>query len=329
MCLSAILSFGRIRQDRKIRVGGRSSKAYLVNMIVLDKSQDLLDYDRIEKAISFLAASHLDQPDLATVAQSVHMSEFHFQRVFTRWAGISPKRFLQFLTVEYAKQQLAASENLLATALDSGLSGPSRLHDLFVTLEAVTPGEFKRRGEGIEIHYGFHATPFGRCLLGVTARGICWLSFIEEKAGDTAAVRELKSHWSGARCIQDSSRTQPAVRQIFGKLGNGKRSPLGLLVMGTNFQLKVWNALLRIPPGSLISYDRIGEMIGAPKASRAIGSAVGSNCISYLIPCHRVIRKTGIVGGYRWGETRKRALLGWEAAVANLDKPSGYRFAAS
>src|SRR3954467_7865494 len=166
-------------------------------MMVLDQSQDVLDYNRIEKAIAFIAANHLDQPDLATAAKSVHMSEFHFQRVFTRWAGISPKRFLQFLTVEYAKQQLAASETLLDTALDSGLSGPSRLHDLFVTLEAVTPGEFKTRGEGIEIHYGFHATPFGRCLLGVTSRGICWLSFTEDKTGENAAVRELTSHWSG------------------------------------------------------------------------------------------------------------------------------------
>jgi AraC family transcriptional regulator of adaptative response/methylated-DNA-[protein]-cysteine methyltransferase len=286
-------------------------------MIVLDRSQDLLDYDRIEKAISFLAANHLEQPDLAIAAKSVHMSEFHFQRVFTRWAGISPKRFLQFLTVEYAKQQLAASETLLDTALESGLSGPGRLHDLFVTLEAVTPGEFKTRGEGIEIHYGFHATPFGRCLLGVTSRGICWLSFTGDKTGENAAVRELTSHWSGARCVQNRSRTQAVVPRIFGKLGNGKHSPLSLLVMGTNFQLKVWGALLRIPAGSLISYEGIGEMIAAPQASRAIGSAIGSNCISYLIPCHRVIRKTGIVGGYRWGEARKRALLGWEAAVAD------------
>src|SRR5690348_1862894 len=198
MCLSAILSFGRIRQDRKIRVGGRSSKAYPVNMIVLDKSQDLLDYDRIEKAISFLAASHLHQPDLATVAKSVHLSEFHFQKVFTRWAGISPKRFLQFLTLEHAKVQLTSSKALLDAALESGLSGPGRLHDLFVSIEAVTPGEFRTRGAGITIQYGFQQTPFGLCLLGATGRGICWLSFLAERDRHTTLV-EMKTHWSGAQ----------------------------------------------------------------------------------------------------------------------------------
>lgn len=272
------------------------------------------DYARIEKAIAYLQAHFLEQPDLTAAARSVHLSEYHFQRLFTRWAGISPKRFLQFLTVEHAKRQLARSRAVLDAALDSGLSGPGRLHDLFVAVEAVTPGEFKTRGAGIEIRYGFHPTPFGQCLLGVTRRGICWLSFVGN-SGRREALSTMKSHWSGATFAGDCNSTAPVIGDVFSNLGKRRDTSLSLLLMGTNFQLKVWQALLRIPPGSVVSYEAVGKMVNMRKSFRAIGSAVGANPVAYLIPCHRVIRKTGLPGGYRWGAPRKGAMLAWEAAM--------------
>jgi len=284
-------------------------------MDITGRSQAALDYKRIETAIAFLSAHALEQPDLARAARATHMSEYHFQRVFTRWAGISPKRFLQFLTVEHAKRQLLSTKAVLDVTLDSGLSSPGRLHDLFVSAEAVTPGEFKTRGAGIEISYGFHPCSFGICLLGVTSRGVCWLSFLDN--GDQrAAARELKAHWSGAKVGENRGVTMPIAAQIFEGIEARMDRPLGLLLMGTNFQIRVWQALLKIPAGSVMTYQAVGKRIGAPRAARAIGGAVGQNAIAYLIPCHRVIRETGLLGGYRWGEDRKRAMLGWEAARA-------------
>ena len=276
-------------------------------------TQASLDYQRIERAIRYLQSHFLEQPDLATVARAAHLSEYHFQRLFSRWAGISPKRFLQFLTLEHAKRQLAESKAVLTAALDSGLSGPGRLHDLFVAVEAVTPGEFKSRGAGIQIEYGFHPTRFGPCLLGLTARGICWLSFVSD-TGKRAALRDLKSHWAGATFAEQPDTTGPVARLIFPGLEARQKSPLSLLLMGTNFQIKVWRALLEIPAGAVVPYEAIGARIGASRAARAIGSAVGQNAVAYLIPCHRVIRKSGVTGGYRWGGVRKQAMLVWEAA---------------
>ncbi len=276
-------------------------------------SQVALDYQRIEKAIRYLQANYLEQPDLASVACAVHLSEYHFQRLFSRWAGISPKRFLQFLTIEHAKEQLAASKALLEATLDSGLSSPGRLHDLFVTAEAMTPGQFKRCGAGLQIDYGFHPTPFGHCLLGVTKRGVCWLSFLEH-GNQAGALREMKSHWRGAVLKRDDKTTAPVVARIFCRMtANGDR-PLNVLLLGTNFQIKVWQALLRIPEGAAASYEAVGAMLGAGSRARAVGTAVGRNPIAYLIPCHRVLRKTGALGGYRWGEARKQAIRVWEAA---------------
>jgi AraC family transcriptional regulator of adaptative response/methylated-DNA-[protein]-cysteine methyltransferase len=276
-------------------------------------SQAALDYQRIGKAIAFISAHAAEQPDLARAARAAHMSEYHFQRVFTRWAGISPKRFLQFLTVEHAKQRLRESRGVLDATLDAGLSSPGRLHDLFVSAEAVTPGEFKSRGAGIEISYGCHPTRFGRCLLAVTSRGVCWLSFLIDR-DEGSAVAELKAHWRGADVSGRPEHTRPIVERIFSGIERQTARPLGLLLMGTNFQIKVWRALLQIPAGSLTTYQSIGETIGARQAARAIGGAVGKNAIAYLIPCHRVIRESGLLGGYRWGEERKLAILGWEAA---------------
>ena len=276
-------------------------------------TQASLDYHRIEKAIAYLQAHHLEQPTLAAVARAAYLSEFHFQRLFSRWAGISPKRFLQFLTVEHAKHQLAESKPVLEATIDSGLSSPGRLHDLFVSVEAVTPGAFKSRGAGIRINYGLHPTRFGDCLLGVTERGVCWLGFVCGSSS-AAAISEMKQHWVGATFARRPDLTEVVAKRIFSGLENEKQSSLSLLLLGTNFQIKVWQALLRIPAGAMVSYETVGGLIGTRNASRAIGRAVGSNPIAYLIPCHRVIRKTGLLGGYLWGEIRKRAILGWESA---------------
>ena len=277
--------------------------------------ENTCDYQRIEKAISYLDEHFLEQPDLASVARAVHLSEFHFQRLFSRWAGISPKRFLQFLTLDHAKKQLSGAKPVLETTLDSGLSSPGRLHDLFVSVESVTPGEFKSGGAGLEIHYGVHETPFGPCLLGLTRRGICWLSFLSDQSA-TESLAALRSEFPQATLVPSPERIVPVAAGIFSNLKIGKQSSLSLLLMGTNFQLKVWKALLKIPAGAVTTYESIGRDLGLKQSSRAIGNAVGHNRIAYLIPCHRVIRKTGAMGGYRWGQTRKRAMLAWESARA-------------
>lgn len=271
------------------------------------------DYQRIERAIAFLQEHFLAQPDLAAIAKHVHLSEFHFQRLFTRWAGVSPKRFLQFLTVEHAKQQLAESKAVLDVTFDTGLSSPSRLYDLFVTVEAVTPGEFKSRGAGLKIRYGLHATRFGICLLAVTERGICWLAFLHPEQSDKA-VEEMKRQWRGAQVVESPSTTVAFAERIFSRRQGNDDVPLNLLLAGTNFQLKVWQALLKIPAGAVISYQTLAREVCRARASRAVGNAVANNPIAYLIPCHRVIRNTGLIGDYRWGSARKRALLAWEAA---------------
>ncbi len=267
------------------------------------------DYQLIEQAIHFLEDNLQRQPELALVAESVGLSEFHFQRLFTRWAGISPKRFLQFLTKENARQLLRRSSVLDAT-YSLGLSSPGRLHDLFVSTEAVTPGEYKSRGSGLVIRYGFHPTPFGEALIGLTERGICHLSFVQ--TGHKTALNQLKSDWGNAAFMEDSTATGPLLEPIFSYGDNP--TPIALFLTGTNFQLKVWEALLSIPPGALTTYEHIAAQIGNPHVVRAVGTAVGHNPIAFLIPCHRVIRKMGEFGSYRYGPTRKKALLGWESA---------------
>lgn len=267
------------------------------------------DYQRIEQAIRYLEANYQTQPELKEVAENIGLSEYHFQRLFTRWAGISPKRFLQFLTKENAKELLKRSSVLNAT-YSVGLSSPGRLHDLFVSTEAVSPGEYKTRGSGLLIRYGFQPTPFGEALFGLTERGICHLSFVQD--GYQAALANLQADWKNANLVEDMSATGALVEPVF-SLGQ-TASPLSLYLTGTNFQLKVWEALLCIPQGALSSYEQIAAQIGHPGALRAVGTAVGHNPIAFLIPCHRVIRKMGEIGNYRWGPLRKKALLGWEAA---------------
>jgi len=272
------------------------------------------DYGRVESAIRFIEKEALRQPSLAEIANATGLSEFHFQRLFSRWVGISPKRFLQFLTKEYARRLLQESRDVLSVTYDAGLSSPGRLHELFVTCEAVTPGEVKSRGEGLSIEYGFHPSPFGRCLLAVTDRGICGLSFVQE-APEGSLVRNLRARWPGARISQSAETTAAVARRIFTFEAQGEPGPLHLFVRGTNFQIQVWEALIRIPFGKAVTYEDIARHIGMPNAPRAVGNAVGRNPIPFLIPCHRVIRKMGEFGNYGEGPQRKKAILGWEAAL--------------
>ena len=275
-------------------------------------SQASIDYERIEKAIQFLADNFHSQPNLKEIAGKIHVSEYHFQRLFSRWVGISPKRFLQFLTKEYAKTLLEKSINLLDVTYESGLTSPGRLHDLFVSCEAVTPGEYKAKGEGLEIAYGYHATPFGECMLAKTDRGICSLNFVQDN--DRRPVfASLEDRWQNATLIEDPDVTRPFVKQIFNPSEGQKSTPLHLVLSGTNFQIKVWEALIKIPLGAVVSYEDVAAHIGMPKASRAVGNAVGSNPVSFVVPCHRVIRKTAEFGNYGGGVARKLAILGWEA----------------
>lgn len=278
-------------------------------MIVTDD----INYQRIEQAIQYLEKNFQRQPELDEVAEQVHLSPFHFQRIFTDWAGISPKRFLQFLTVDFLKKKLKESKNLVEAAESAGLSAQSRVYDLFTTLEAVTPQEYRQKGSGIRIEYGIHETPFGACLMGVTERGICWLSFIQADEDAKLRIEEMKQHWNSSVFHQNQELTAAFIQKIFHP-GQHPGSKLHVFVKGTNFQVKVWEALLKIPLGTVTTYQGIAEQIQSPKAMQAVGSAVGSNHIAYLIPCHRVIRKDGILGEYRWNPTRKKGMIGWEMA---------------
>jgi AraC family transcriptional regulator, regulatory protein of adaptative response / methylated-DNA-[protein]-cysteine methyltransferase len=278
------------------------------------------DYRLIEQAIRFIESNARRQPELDEIAAAVGLSEFHFQRTFTRWAGISPKRFLQFLTRENAKELLARSENLLDTTHQVGLSSLGRLHDLFVTTEAVTPGEYKSRGAGLTIRYGVHASPFGPCLVAVTDRGICHLGFVQASEGD--AIDNLVADWSQAKMIEDYRATIPLIEPIFDLSQRGKES-LRVHLRGTNFQIKVWEALLKVPVGTATTYEQIAKRVGKPSALRAVGTAVGHNPIAVLIPCHRVLRKDGDFGNYRYGTARKKALLGWETLTPTLSPDYG------
>jgi AraC family transcriptional regulator of adaptative response/methylated-DNA-[protein]-cysteine methyltransferase len=280
-----------------------------------DMEQMAEDYTRVEQAIHFLEANFRRQPSLEELAESAGLSEFHFQRLFSRWVGISPKRFLQFLTKEYAKKLLEGSQDVLGVAYESGLSGTGRLHDLFVNCEAMTPGEYKARGEGMRISYGFHPSPFGECMIAVTERGICGLRFVKE-AGRGSLVSSLREAWPRALLREDPEGTRGAAQSVFSFSAGLAPAPLHLFVKGTNFQIKVWEALLRIPLGRAVTYEDIARHIGMPGASRAVGNAVGANPIPFLIPCHRVIRKMGEFGNYGEGPERKKAILAWEACLS-------------
>lgn len=279
------------------------------------------DYVRVEKAIRFLDRARANAPTLADVAEHVGLSETHFQRLFTRWAGISPKRFLQHRTAEVVKRLLREERPLLDVSYEAGLSGPGRLHDLIVNAEAVTPGEYQRRGEGLTIRYGFHPSPFGECVIAMTPRGICHLAFVHPVSRKEALER-VRRDWPEATLVADQEATRAAAARAFPPPGAARTPGLSLHVRGTNFQLKVWRALLEVPPGDVTTYGSIAGMIGDAKASRAVGAAVGSNPVSYLIPCHRVIRASGEMGGYAWGVDRKRTMLALETSGKVLAPPT-------
>jgi AraC family transcriptional regulator, regulatory protein of adaptative response / methylated-DNA-[protein]-cysteine methyltransferase len=270
----------------------------------------MIDYERIEKAIMFLKQHFKEQPDLDEVARQVHLSPFHFQRMFTEWAGVSPKKFLQFLSVEYAKGLLKKSFSLSDASYETGLSGTSRLHDLFISVEGMTPGEFKNGGEGLHIHYSFAETPFGNIIIASTHKGICHLAFVHEEASGVENVTRI---FPRALLTQKKDLLQQSALHFFTSDWTDLKK-IKLHLKGTAFQLKVWQSLLQIPFGNLTTYGQIANSIQNSQASRAVGTAIGNNPVAFLIPCHRVIKASGIVGDYHWGSTRKTAILGWEAA---------------
>jgi AraC family transcriptional regulator of adaptative response/methylated-DNA-[protein]-cysteine methyltransferase len=279
------------------------------------------DYERIARVIRYVDAHHAEQPSLSVLAREAGLSVFHFHRLFSAWAGVTPKNFLQWLTFSRAQGLLREGESVLEAALESGLSGPGRLHDLCVRLEAASPGEIKSGGAGWTMTAGFAPSPFGNCLAAQGPRGVCHLSFVD--GGRKEAWNELKRLWPNARWQRDDAAVQKLLAGAFaGPVGLEARRPLMAFVKGTDFQLRVWRALLRIPSGRVASYGQLAAAIGAPSAARAVGSAVGSNELAWLIPCHRVIRQTGAAGEYRWGAERKRAMLAWEASAEGRVAPA-------
>jgi AraC family transcriptional regulator of adaptative response/methylated-DNA-[protein]-cysteine methyltransferase len=281
------------------------------------------DYERIARVIRYLDEHHAEQPGLAELADGVGLTSFHFHRLFSAWAGVTPKDFLQCLTLAHARALLDQGETILDTALDAGLSGPGRLHDLCVSLESASPGEMKSRGAQWTIAAGFAESPFGTCLIAESPRGICHLSFVEN--GDQKAAWEgLQCDWRNAKLQRRDRSAIETARQIFTQPGErNSHPPLRALVSGTTFQIRVWRALLQLSPGQLTTYGRLATAVGNPAAARAVGTAVAQNPLAFLIPCHRVIRETGVVGNYRWGRIRKRVMLAWETAgkMPNLQIP--------
>lgn len=286
-------------------------------MTLVRPNSRLDGYAPIARAIDYLVANAEALPSLEEAAESVGLSPAHFQRVFKEGAGVSPKRFLQFMAAGEARRTMDEGGSVMDAAFAAGLSGPSRLHDLFLVAEAMTPGAYRKKGEGEAIRYAEVDGPFGRTLLGATDKGICWLSFTEPD-GLARSLAEMKGDWPAASYLEDPDYIAPIAARAFA-FANGKTldMPLGLYVQGTNFQLKIWEALLRIPAGKCVTYGDLAKAVGAPKASRAVGAAVGANMISLLIPCHRVILASGVVHNYRWGASRKKAILAMEEARAS------------
>ena len=278
------------------------------------QAQQQINYNRIAEAIEYINTHFKEQPNLNEVAKKIHLSPFHFQRLFTEWAGTSPKKFLQFASVEYAKKILKENQaTLFEAAYETGLSGTSRLHDLFINIEGMTPAEYKSGGKNLAINYSFAESPFGNIIVGATLKGICYLAFAEDQS---VAFISMQQHFPNASFRQIVDLIQQNALYIF-RHDWSKLHQIKLHLKGTNFQLKVWEALLKIPPGQLTTYGKIASHIDKPSASRAVGTAIGSNPVAFLIPCHRVIQATGTFGGYRWGSTRKTAIIGWEAAHIN------------
>lgn len=274
------------------------------------------DYERIERAIHLIRSNLNAQPSLEEIASRIGLSPFHFQRLFRRWAGVSPKRFLEYLTVAYAKGLLRKSNSILEVSHELGLTGAGRLHDHFVSIEAMTPGEYKTRGLGLQVRYGIHDSPFGSMLLARTDRGVCALAFVGDETIE-GEIEALRNRWPNAEVIEDRERTAELASKIFNN-SDIRDEKIHLTVRGTNFQVNVWKALLKIPLGSILSYQQLAGYLGKPTASRAVAAAIASNPVGFLIPCHRVLRGTGELSGYHWGVDRKHAMIAWEAAKKGL-----------
>ncbi|MFV0419447.1 MAG: bifunctional helix-turn-helix domain-containing protein/methylated-DNA--[protein]-cysteine S-methyltransferase [Dysgonomonas sp.] len=286
------------------------------------EKQTKIDFRRIQDAIEFISRNYKSQPDLDEVSQHISLSPYHFQRMFTEWVGVSPKKFLQYISIEHAKNILKENKaSLFDTAFEVGLSGTGRLHDLFVKIEGMTPGEYKNGGENLSIHYSFAETPFGEILIASTAKGICYMAFADK---EDIALNELKILYPNAAYKQLTDDTQQKALYIFKQDWN-QPEQIKLHIKGTDFQLKVWETLLKIPMGKLSTYGEIAKHLDNPKASRAVGSAVGDNPIAFLIPCHRVIRSTGIIGQYHWNSNRKAAIIGWESVITENAGNTEYR----
>lgn len=272
------------------------------------------DWEIVRRTLEYVGAAWVEQPSLDTIARAVGVTPDHLHRVFTRWAGITPKAFLQALTLDRARALLRDSASVLDAAIEVGLSGPSRLHDLFVAHDALSPGEFKARGAGVLMRWGVHESPFGRAVLVATDRGLAGLAFAE--AGEEGhALEDLMRRWPAAGHVEDAAATAPYAARIFDPRRWSGEVPLRLVLIGSDFELRVWRALLRVPPGRATTYSDIAQSIGRPKAARAVGAAVGRNPLSFVVPCHRVLGRSGALTGYHWGLTRKQAMLGWESGL--------------
>ncbi|WP_085031534.1 methylated-DNA--[protein]-cysteine S-methyltransferase [Ensifer aridi] len=288
----------------------------VVTSIPTDITPEGSDYDTVRRVIAMLTEDYRDQPSLETIARRLGQSPTQLQKVFTRWAGLSPKAFLQAITLDHAKRLLRQEDMpLLETSIEVGLSGPGRLHDLFVTHEAMSPGEWKARGAGLTIRYGFHPSPFGTALVMITDRGLAGLAFADT-GEERASFDDMAARWPNASYVEDSAATARYAARIFNPDRWSAEEPLRIFLIGSDFQVRVWQTLLKVPLGKATTYSKIAEDLGQPTASRAVGAAVGRNPISFVVPCHRALGKTGDLTGYHWGLTRKRAILGWEAGKA-------------
>lgn len=282
------------------------------------ESSAAADYERVRRAIAFVTDNWREQPPLEAIAAEVGLSPAHFQRLFKRWAGLSPKEFLQALTLDHARALLRDSATVLDATYELGLSGPARLHDLFVSHEAMTPGDYRRRGEGLRIGYGFHDSPFGRALVMATPRGVCGLAFADCGDDEPTVLAHMQARWPRAQYVAEPQRTAALAARIFRPEEWRREAPLKVVLIGTDFEIRVWQALLRVPAGRAVSYSDLARHVCSQRAARAVGTAVGRNPLAFVVPCHRVLAKGGGLGGYHWGLTRKRAILGWEAARLTL-----------
>jgi AraC family transcriptional regulator, regulatory protein of adaptative response / methylated-DNA-[protein]-cysteine methyltransferase len=298
-----------------------------------DTVDHISDYDRIRRALEFMTVRWKSQPDLETIAQHIGLSESHFHQLFRRFSGITPKAFLQAITLDHAKTLLKNSASILDTSYEVGLSGPSRLHDLFVTHEAMSPGEWKSGGEDLILRYGYHQSPFGEALAVMTDRGLAGLGWVDDKAaagsaadtgkpagGREGAFNDMKRRWPKATFVEDTALATKTIDRIFQRGSWSTDKPVKIVLLGSDFEVRVWSALLKIPMGAATTYGDVANHIGNPKAARAVGAAVGRNPISFVVPCHRVLGKTGALTGYHWGITRKQAILGWEAGKTDAIK---------